>query len=218
MREEVANVVYPVFAYGIRLREQIVAGDALDLKQCQKELLARLNAANQVIRGGEFSSETRFGQSTMSRSADNVFLGIRYPLTCWIDEILTDSPWKEQWKDNILELTLYGSRERAWRFWEQAKKAVGQPNTDALEVFYLCAVLGFRGDNSLEEVKEWCRNTKAQIDQSNEQEWSGPVEGQPRTFVPPLHGVQKLQAMMKIAGLALLLMIPIVFFLIFRPR
>src|SRR5947209_13972033 len=83
--------------------------------------------------------------------AGRPFLGVRYALACWLDELLIlNSPWSAAWNERKLEAALYGTNDRAWKFWEQAELAAARPTTDALEGFFLCVVLGFRGELGLE--------------------------------------------------------------------
>lgn len=71
----------------------------------------------------------------------------KYALCSWIDEMLVDAPWdgRDWWSNNVLEMELFSSRECYDRFYILAKEASTLPNRDALEVFYICVVLGFRG-------------------------------------------------------------------------
>jgi type VI secretion system protein ImpK len=71
----------------------------------------------------------------------------KYALAAWIDEMLVDAPWKgrDWWGNNVLEVELFSSRECYDRFYILAKEASALPQRDALEVFYVCVVLGFRG-------------------------------------------------------------------------
>lgn len=71
----------------------------------------------------------------------------KYAIVSWIDEVLTDTPWEgnEWWSNNVLEMELFNTRLCNERFYEQAQEASALPNRDALEVYYICVVLGFRG-------------------------------------------------------------------------
>jgi len=218
MRPDIAKVVYPVFSYGIRLKESLAAGDSPEFQSAQKELLGLLQACGQVQRWADVNPARSMDVLSTGRPASD-FLGIRYALVAWLDEIfIADSPWKSEWTEHILELQSYRTRDRAWKFWEQAKKAETQPATDSLEVYYLCVVLGFRGDfeESPEKLKNWLESAKALIDKSEEQEWQGPVDSPPRTYVPPLTGAGRLQRMVTIVGLSMLLLIPAAMFYIFH--
>lgn len=217
MREDIANVVYPVLTHGIRLKERLDTGDPPDFATAQKELLGLLQAAGPSQRLAEFAGDQIQDDSIRVRPSDQ-FLGIRYALVCWLDEIfILDSPWKDQWSEKSLEMNLYKSRERAWKFWEQADWAGARPTTDALEVYFLCVMLGFRGKwkDEPDELQTWCERVKAQIDQGQGGEFALPVDGQLRTYVPYLRGAKRLQTMLTVAGVAFLLLIPfLVFFLV----
>lgn len=218
MRPDIANVVYPVFSYGIRLKEALAAGETPEFQNAQKELLGLLQACGHVQKWADVNPARSVDVLSTGRPAQD-FLGIRYALIAWLDEIfIADSPWKKEWTEHILELQSYKTRDRAWKFWEQAKKAETQPATDSLEVYYLAVVLGFRGDfeESPEKIKAWLESAKSLIDKSEEQEWQGPVDSQPRTYVPPLTGSARLQRMVTIVGLSMLLLIPAAMFYIFH--
>jgi type VI secretion system protein ImpK len=71
----------------------------------------------------------------------------KYALASWADEMLVDAPWdgRDWWSNNVLEMELFSTRECYDRFYILAKEASTLPTRDALEVFYICVVLGFRG-------------------------------------------------------------------------
>jgi type VI secretion system protein ImpK len=217
MREEIANLVFPVLTHGVRLKKRLTDGDdAPDFATAQNELQGLLQSASQAQRWADFGGDKPVGDSIRGRHGDQ-FLGIRYALVCWLDEIfILDSPWKDQWSERSLEVDLYNSRERAWRFWEQADRASARPSTDALEVFFLCVMLGFRGDkgNAPDELKHWYDRIKAQLDKGQGSDFALPVEGQPRTHVPPLSGGPRLQNMLVAAGVAVLILVPALVFVL----
>ncbi|MFG0297652.1 MAG: DotU family type IV/VI secretion system protein [Maioricimonas sp. JB045] len=68
-------------------------------------------------------------------------------LVYWIDEVLVHSNWEHAgyWSDHCLERTYFSSRERAWRFFDNAESARSMDSLDALETYYLCACFGFKG-------------------------------------------------------------------------
>ena len=81
------------------------------------------------------------------------------------------------------------------RFWTQAKLAQGRSGTDALEVYYLCAMLGFRGDGpeSPETLSSWREGVEAQISRGQGQTWPGPQEMQPEGNALPRRGRERLR-------------------------
>lgn len=70
-----------------------------------------------------------------------------YALVSWIDEMLVEANWshREWWSNNVMERELFNTRECAEKFFVYAKEASTLPQRDALEVFYVCVILGFRG-------------------------------------------------------------------------
>ena len=72
----------------------------------------------------------------------------RYALYAWIDsELAKVRPWegREWWQSHSLEVDYWGQGLANVVFFERAKEAAKLPRKDALEVFYVCVVLGFRG-------------------------------------------------------------------------
>jgi type VI secretion system protein ImpK len=221
MREEIANLVYPVLTYGLRLKERLASTDPPDFRTAQKELQGLLLADSQAARwpdfGGDQTSGFPRGGDAAHAAADR-FLGIRYALVCWLDEIMiADTPWKVDWAEYTLEQALYGARERHWQFWYQAERAAREGRTDALEAFFLCAMLGFRGEyeERPDELRNKLKDFQNQIDTGQAHEWPGPVGGQPKSYVPPLQGEQRKQKMLFYVVVSVLLLIPVAMFSIF---
>lgn len=225
MKEEIANLVHPVFNYVLRLRERLERGETPDLDTEQAKLkgllLTEVEARRWADYGGdsegeEGNDEGRHGSS----SAGERFLGIRYALVCWLDEFfILYSPWETKWNERKLEVELYGTNDRAWKFWQQAELTLARPRSDALEAFFLCVLLGFRGElrEELEQLQSWVTATKARIAKIRGQEWPVPLEYDPPTYVPPHYGREQLQRMVLTGGVVLLLMIPILaFFMVQR--
>jgi type VI secretion system protein ImpK len=71
----------------------------------------------------------------------------KYALVAWIDDVLIEAPWEGRswWKENALEVEVFNTRLRNEQFYLKAREASSLPQKDALETFYVCAVLGFRG-------------------------------------------------------------------------
>jgi type VI secretion system protein ImpK len=61
--------------------------------------------------------------------------------------MLVDAFWdgREWWSNNVLEIELFNTRECNERFFIKAQQASTSAGRDALEVFYVCVILGFRG-------------------------------------------------------------------------
>src|SRR5262249_21982997 len=113
---------------------------------------------------------------------------------------------------------IYGTNDRAWKFWEQARRAETRPSADALEVFYLCAMLGFRGElgQDAAALTRWAEGSQARLSREHATDWPSPPDLDSPTFVPPLRARDHFQRMLLICGMGLLLIIPLVVFMVVR--
>jgi type VI secretion system protein ImpK len=231
MRDELASLVHPVFRYGLALKERLDRGEAPHLETEQAALVGLLTGEAEARRSLDFagdqaagaaarpplsptgiagSGEVAAGQSGERRGGP--FLGARYALVCWLDELFVlYTSWADAWSEHKLEVALYAGNDRAWRFWDQAKLAATR-SADALEVYFLCVALGFRGElhEEAERLDEWFESTRGQLTRSLARDWAGPPELEPPMRVPRLHGRSRLRRMVLAAGAALLLLVPAV--------
>jgi type VI secretion system protein ImpK len=132
----------------------------------------------------------------------------KYALVAWIDEMLiVEAPWKDRdwWNENKLEWELFQTNDRYQLFYKKAKEAFALPQKDALETFYVCVVLGFRGlyrdpaaaamaADALQlprDLQSWTRETamaiRLGVGRPSISEVNQPLEG-----APPLNGPQML--------------------------
>ncbi len=157
-----SKAVDPVFEYVLALLDRIDQGDEPDPHQTQVFLhTVLLNRAEQELRA---SAEWRLAKQA---------------LVCWIDELLIRAHWKgrDWWINNPLEYLLFQTADRAILFYTHAKQAVSTAQLDALEVYYLCVILGFLGiferaeEHALDiaahdlapTLEEWLRRTSEGI-------------------------------------------------------
>jgi type VI secretion system protein ImpK len=191
MRPEVARVVYPVLNYGLRLKERREHGEEPELDAEQVVLKGLLNAPE-----GRHLPDY-WGEADPQRMGDDPFLGIRYALTCWLDEILIDtSPWGTNWDNRKLEWDLFNSADRGWKFRLQATKAESRSAVDAVEAFMLCIMMGFRGDwlENRAALQTWVNANQMRIAKFQQEQWPAPPGlPVPRTNVPPLRGWERFQ-------------------------
>lgn len=70
---------------------------------------------------------------------------IHYALVAWIDEQCCSLNWEGRtwWQNNSLEVNYFGTKNAHDAFYENAEKAMS--NRNAIEVYFLCVILGFRG-------------------------------------------------------------------------
>jgi type IV/VI secretion system ImpK/VasF family protein len=135
MSPRFAQFVDPIFMHVIALVESIDNG-----MQPPPERERRL--INEQLRNAE---------RELARTHDESWQLAKYALVSWIDELLFNaSSWtgRNWWLGHLLEREHYprGSVDRAEMFFVKAKEALNVPGgDDALETFYICAMLGFYG-------------------------------------------------------------------------
>jgi type VI secretion system protein ImpK len=129
MTPNFAQAVDPIFLYVLALLDRI----SKDAKPKPQEERARIRALID-------EAEARLGSGAEWELA-------KYALVSWIDEMLVDAYWdgREWWSNNVLEIELFNTRECNEKFYVKAQKASTISGRDALEVFYVCVILGFRG-------------------------------------------------------------------------
>ena len=204
-----ANCVYPVIEHGLRIRDVLTRGEALSFEREHtrlREMLLDPGPSNAML-----------GPRPGDRIATGEFLGIRYALVCWLDElIITGTAWRDQWNERKLEVELYGSNDRAWKFWDQARLAEQQPQQDALEVYFLCVQLGFRGIllEDRDKLREWANQTRAVLRELPVVESPYDLQPPPAFAAPPRRGWSALQRMVLIWGIVALIFIPVMAFLL----
>ena len=213
MNPLLAKHVQQVIAYGLDLKEKTERGERPPVDQELQSLRGLLNGPSELKNDPEY-----FGLKGDARmtTGEAPFLGARYALTCWLDEIFVlDSPLGELWDNRILEFDLFRSRDRAEQFWEQWRKAEQRPGTDALEVYYWCAQLGFRGkfrDNP-NELRNWIEAAKARIVRAHRDEIKLPVDQGFVTDVPQLVGEERFGTMVRLVAGAILFLVPVLVYL-----
>ncbi len=218
MRETIAQLVHPVIAQGLQLQTRLRAGERPDIDQEQAVLKDLLLSDFESLRWREFGGDAASGHSAAGtesldarQHAADHFLGIRYLLACWLDELFCNqSEWGIRWNEQKLEVELYGTNDRAWKFWEQAKIARSRPGTDAVEVAYLCVALGFRGQfrNDPQRLRTWIDSAKRRLGKVEELAWKHTTDFLPPALAPPLRGREKLRRMALSAWISLLVLVP----------
>ena len=129
MTPKLAQSVDPVFLHVLDLLDRIGDGQEPNAQEEQIRIRALLDQAEALMGRGE---EWELA---------------KYALVAWIDEMLVDVEWqgRDWWSNNVLEVELFKTRLCNEQFYVRAKQASNLMGRDALEVFYVCVVLGFRG-------------------------------------------------------------------------
>jgi type VI secretion system protein ImpK len=212
MRKEIADIVFPVIRKAIEIKEGLRTNErAWDFADAQKKLMALVQAPFPDQLRSDVVGDQRAIDASISTTRLG-FLGIRYALACWLDEIfIGDSAWKEQWNASKVETHLFGINDRASEFWKQAQRAQSRPTRDALEVFYLCVMLGFRGEliENPTEIISWRESVEPQITQGEEREYRPPPGLTITPNVRALKGAAEMQRWIMIATIIGLLFIPL---------
>jgi type VI secretion system protein ImpK len=160
MSPQFANIVDPIFLKVIALAERV---DRNEVSSPEWE---------------RQSIETAIREAEAQASDAASWTLAKYALASWIDDLMISSSWsgRDWWESNSLEFALFKTRNRATEFYLKAKNAAELPRRDALEVFYLCVVLGFRGLYKLPDAQiiasqldlpvslpGWTKNTAAAV-------------------------------------------------------
>jgi len=213
MRDDLAGHVYPVLQHGLRLKARLDRGERPTLAAEQAELKRLLGSPTQPAPWGM----GRDVAASIAISEPTRFLGIRYALACWLDEIFIDSPWSREWDEKKVESALFETNIRYRNFWEQARLAETTPDsTDAVEAFLMCVLLGFRGElaEKPDAFREWVSAAKSRAGKGYGKELPAVPEVTPSSNVPLLLGVEGYRKMARTLGLTLLAALPIVTFLV----
>ncbi|HEY3395353.1 MAG TPA: DotU family type IV/VI secretion system protein [Lacipirellulaceae bacterium] len=161
MTPNFAQAVDPIYLYVLALLDRISRSAKIKAHDERSNIRRLIDEA-----------EARLGFGTEWELA-------KYALVSWIDEMLVETAWegRDWWGNNVLEIELFNSRECNEKFFVKARQASTITGRDALEVFYVCVILGFRGLyqdpisgaavaqtlNMPTELNEWARQTALSI-------------------------------------------------------
>jgi type VI secretion system protein ImpK len=182
MTPQFANAVDPIFLRVLSVLDT-ASNARTDPESLHHEMQSKLRQAEDKLQTGSWPL---------------VWEQARYGLCAWIDDVLTNKPWDGQrwWQENKLEFHFFRTNVAGTEFFERAKLAQQLPQRDAIEVFYIAVILGFRGLYAMPDspflaqqhqlpgtVEEWTRRTAAALSlqhgRTDSQVVSIPVEGAP---------------------------------------
>ena len=205
-----ANQVHEIISRGLELHERLERGESADFDTEHDVLRKLIWAEGEAAAKREYAGDIGIGASARGAAGfdpNASFLGARYALACWLDELFVlntpwASDWSNSWKENMMEVEVVGtgSGEAAWRFWQQAKKASTRPGTAALDVYLWCVMLGFRGEPEAEGIDplKWADSTRKHIIQSRNQRFPHDAGGNPRPDVEIMTGRRQVLRMLRI--------------------
>lgn len=151
MTPRFAQSVDPLFLYVLDLLDRLGKGERPSPQDERLRIRALLDQAEAIVGAGP------------------EWEAAKYALVSWIDEVLVDTLWEGRnwWSNNVLEMEYFGTRACFEQFYLRAQEATTLARRDALEVFYVCVVLGFRGmyrDPDLAETLAQARGLPPTID------------------------------------------------------
>lgn len=129
MQPEFARAVDPIFLETIKISESIERNEPIVAADLRARLTRKLEDAQHLL-----------GETEDWKLA-------KYALCAWIDSLLIHAPWdgRAWWKDNCFEEKYFSTRNAHEDFFRKASDASTLSSKNALEVFYLAVVMGFRG-------------------------------------------------------------------------
>ena len=184
MSPEFAAAVDPAFTYVLSVMDQIESGRTPLPEDVHAQVRGRIDQAENLL-----------GKRQDWELA-------KYAIIAWVDDLLIDAPWEGRswWEQNRLEFQVFRTAEAFTGFYLRANQATELPQKDALEVFYVGVVLGFRGlygdpsavshaaDFGLPAtLEEWARRTSMSI-QLGQGRPRLLERGHPGPGAPPLEG------------------------------
>ncbi|WP_149495992.1 DotU family type IV/VI secretion system protein [Roseiconus lacunae] len=184
MSPEFAKAVDPIFMYVSLVIDEIEINRSPNPEDVNAKVRGLLDAAENALGG---SQDWQLA---------------KYALVAWVDDLLIEAAWdgSQWWEQNRLEFQIFNTTSAFSKFYEQSQKASQLPKKDALEVFYVCVVLGFRGLYGDPEataqhehfkvppsLNEWARRTGMTIQLG---QGRPPIleQGRPGMGAPPLEG------------------------------
>lgn len=180
MTPEFPAAALPLVLYVLKLFDRVAAGAAAAADVERGLLRAEFDAAAAKLRG--------------PRAAEWELAS--YALASVVDELLiVDIPWAGQswWENHAFEVDLFGTRRRATEFYAKADKAASYQSKEALSLFVLAVLIGFRGvlRDQPEQLEAWLRSHVQSIKVGQERV-SMPTEGPELAGAPPLDGTASL--------------------------
>ena len=215
MADPLSPSILNVLVAGLNLRDRVQTGDRPHLGTEQARLKVLLNDVDRR-QAVDANHSVDTGQSYAGANRQENFLGVRYAMACWLDELMIEAGWRE-WDENKLEQSLYRTNMRYSNFWQQSRYAESDPaGFEAQSAFLLCTLLGFRGElgESPEQLREYVSTTRGRIAKQMGREPAALPEKSPISEVPPLMGIEQYRKMTRWLVGAILVAVPIGAFLL----
>ncbi len=203
MSPEFASAVDPIFLHVLDTLERLSANHSLDPQQVHMEVQTSLRQAEERLQHG---------------GNQDVWQLARYAFCAWIDDLMITRAWQGQhwWENHKLEFQFFKTNEAGTAFFQRARQAEQLVQRDAIEVFYIAVILGFRGLYALPEstflaqqfdlpstIEEWTRRTAGLLQHSTGRP---PLSG----VTTPVHGAPPLESRFTLVGAVLTMLMLLV--------
>ncbi len=134
MQRDFALAVTPIFNTALRWLEKITDKGRPTLR------IEEIKDGHAAIK-----NKINAARKKLEPSNRRVWELIQYAIVAWIDEQCCSLSWEGRnwWQNNSLEVSYFGSKNAHDVFYEKAEEA--RQNRNAIEIYFLCVILGFRG-------------------------------------------------------------------------
>ena len=221
-----------VFNVGMKLFQNVQDSSAVDMVMRQAELIELLDRLLKVPEHAETKRSARSKQLHYEESETSHEMRVkgfelpenedlagvtRYLLVCWLDELfVVDTPLTRLWNENKLEMRIFGTNDRAWRFWDYVKSDPVSKSLEARQVALSCVMHGFQGQmaESHSELAVWVEKCRASLLKSAKDSWTPPPALPIMAETPPLTGRGELDLVIRLAIAFGVVLVPAISFLI----
>ncbi len=193
MSQELTTHTLSVLAYGLKLKDALQRDpQRFTYEQESVNLRALLDGPEELRSVADYGLPL---SRPITPNPAGTFLGVRYALACWMDEIFISdqqSPWARFGNQISMESQLFGlDIERGARFWDQAEYAERGAGLEAVEAYLWCVMLGVRGVPKTVVPSEWVERAQRRIQLSHQHEFPAPPDFGLNTNTTPLKGNER---------------------------
>lgn len=221
-----------VFNAGMQLFAEVQQSNSVNMIKRQAELIELLdriqnleitarrsqkNVSGELQSSADDNSQEQYLKQNNLPSKDDLAGITRYLLACWLDELfVVDTQLTRQWNENKLEIRLFGTNDRAWRFWDYVNSENVSKNMEVSQISLSCIMHGFQGQlvESHTELAVWVEKCNASLYQSARESWSPPPSLPIVAETPALKGFDNLELAIQLVISFGVLLVPAISFLI----
>ena len=217
---------------GMKLFQEVQDSSVVDMVDRQAELIELLDRfltlsgtdsavgadkkRSMNYQGLEMGLES--GVKTGGLPAKDDLAGVsRYLLACWLDELfVVDTELSRQWNENKLEMLMFGTNDRAWRFWDHVNSEAVSKNIEVQQIALSCIMHGFQGQmvESHSELSAWVEKCKNSFFMKAQDSWTPPPGLPIIADTPVLKGRGELDSVIRIALVFGVILLPVISFLV----